>query len=213
VDDYLVVADRDSFLTARRLARETGIFGGGSTGMNLFAALQVARTLPAEARVVTLLPDSGRAYLSKVYSEDWMRDQRYLPQVAAARATVGDLTHERAVACLGPGDTLAWALRQAGERGVRPLPVRGAGGELLGVLDEAAALRRLAEGAALESLRVADHLAPPPPLLRAEAPWREALAALASREAVLVERADGSLAPLDRRDLLQSLRRLDHASA
>lgn len=212
IDEYLVVADRDSFLMARRLARETGIFGGGSTGMNLHAALQVARGLPEDARVVTLLPDSGRAYLSKVYSDDWMRDQRYLPQVPAARATVADLVHERPTACLAPTDTLAWALRQAGERGVRPLPVRGADGALLGVLDESAALRRLAEGAALDALRVADHLAPAPPVLRADAAWREALAVLGAREAALVERADGTLVPLDRRDLLQSLRRLDHGA-
>ncbi|MDA1260018.1 MAG: pyridoxal-phosphate dependent enzyme [Planctomycetota bacterium] len=210
IDDYFVVADRDSFLTARRLARETGIFGGGSTGMNLFAALQVARTLPESARVVTLLPDSGRAYLSKVYSDDWMRDQRYLPQVSAASATVGDLAHDRATACVLPSDTLAWALRQSAERGVRPLPVRDADGKLIGVLDEDAALRRLAEGAALEALKVANHLAPPPPVLRADAPWREAIVALEGREAVLVQRADGSLAPLDRHDLMQSLRRLKH---
>lgn len=211
IDDYLVVADRDSFLTARRLARETGIFGGGSTGMNLHAALQVARGLPPEARVVTLMPDSGRAYLSKAYSEDWMRDQGYLPGVPAAAATVGDLTHDREVATVTPEDTLAWALRQAGERGVRPLPVREAGGRLAGVLDEDAVLRALAGGADPAALRVAGHLAPAPPALSAGAPWTEAVAALRGRESVLVQRADGALVPLDRRDLLQTLRRLRHS--
>ncbi len=211
IDEYHVVADRDSFLMARRLARATGIFGGGSTGMNLFATLAVARGLPPEARVVTLLPDSGRAYLSKVYSEDWMRDQRYLPMVPAAQACVGDLLHDRGTAQVLLSDSLTWALRQTGERNVRPLPVRNEKGECVGVLDEAAMLRRLAAGDALETLKVAQHLAPPPPLLRADAPWREALSALEHREAVLVQRADGSLVPLDRHDLLQSLRRLEHA--
>lgn len=211
IDDYVVVPDRDSFLMARRLARATGIFGGGSTGMNLVAALQVARGLPPEARVVTLMPDSGRAYLSKVYDEDWLRDQRYLPQVPAARATVGDLLHDRETARVTTGDTLAWALRQAGERGVRPLPVFGASGALAGVLDEDVALARLAAGADPAALCVADFLAAAAPPLRAGAPWREALAALSAREAVLVERADGVLVPFDRRDLMQGLRRLSHA--
>ncbi|MDP6963972.1 MAG: cysteine synthase family protein, partial [Planctomycetota bacterium] len=66
IDDYLVVSDKDSFLTARHLARATGIFAGGSSGFNLAATLRYARQLPAEARVVTILPDYGKAYLSKV---------------------------------------------------------------------------------------------------------------------------------------------------
>jgi len=211
IDDYVVVADRDSFLTARRLARETGILGGGSTGMNLFAALQVARSLPESARVVTLVPDSGKAYLSKVYSEDWLRDGGYLPATAASQARVADLVRERETACVSPEDTLLWALRQAGERGVRPLPVQARrGGALLGVLDEDAALLQLAAGAPLAELRVQDFVAPPPAVLDAAAPWSAACAALRAAEAVLVRRADGSHIPLDRRDLLQGLRRLDH---
>jgi cystathionine beta-synthase len=213
IDDYVVVADRDSFATARRLACATGILGGGSTGMNLFAALQVARSLPAGARVVTLVPDSGKAYLSKVYSEDWLRDGGYLPATPASQARVADLVRERETACVLPEDNLAWALRQAGERGVRPLPVLARrDGDLLGVLDEDAALARLAAGAPLAELLVRDHVAPPPPLLDAAAPWQAATEALRKCEAVLVRRTDGSLIPLDRRDLLQGLRRLDHRS-
>lgn len=213
IDEYVVVSDRDSFLTARRLAERTGILGGGSTGMNLHAALQIARALPATARVVTLVPDSGKAYLSKVYSEDWLRDGGYLPPTPASAARVADLVRERETACVLPEDTLAWALRQAGERGVRPLPVLARrDGPLLGVLDEEAALRALAAGAPLAELCVRDHLAAPPAVLDAAAPWRAAAEALRGAEAVLVRRADGSLIPLDRRDLLQGLRRLDHRS-
>ena len=213
IDDYVVVSDRDSFLTARRLATATGILGGGSTGMNLYAALQVARGLPAGARVVTLVPDSGKAYLSKVYSEDWLRDGGYLPPTPASRALVADLVRERETASVLPDDTLAWALRQTGERGVRPLPVLARrDGPLLGVLDEDAALSRLAAGVPLADLLVRDHVAAPPQVLEAGAPWSAATEALRHCEAVLVRRADGSFIPLDRRDLLQGLRRLDHRS-
>ena len=210
VDDYRVVTDADSFAMARRLTLATGIFGGGSTGMNLVATLDIARKLPAEARVVTLVPDSGRAYLSKVYSEDWLRDWRLLPPTPAADATVADLVRDGARAWVKPGETLYWAARHIGERGVRPLPVlEEEGGALLGVVDEARVMELLAAGEPLESLLVQDYIAEAGPVLDASASWSEALAVLAEQERVLVREPDG-WASLERRDMLRALPRLDH---
>ena len=72
VDRYVKVSDRDSFLTARAVTRQEGILVGGSCGSAVFAALMVARELDASKTVVVLLPDTGRQYLSKVYSDSWM---------------------------------------------------------------------------------------------------------------------------------------------
>jgi cystathionine beta-synthase len=72
VDRYVRVSDRDSFLTARAVTRQEGILCGGSCGSAVFAALQVARELDETKTVVVLLPDTGRQYLSKVYSDSWM---------------------------------------------------------------------------------------------------------------------------------------------
>src|SRR5918994_315258 len=70
VDRWVRVSDRDSFVTARRLAREEGILAGGSAGTTIWAALQVASDFGPEARILTILPDSGRSYLSKVREGD-----------------------------------------------------------------------------------------------------------------------------------------------
>ncbi len=84
VDEWIRVSDRDSFLTARRLAREEGILAGGSGGTSVWAMLQVAARLGPEARVLTMIPDSGRNYLSKFYDDNWLLDHGFLDRRAPA---------------------------------------------------------------------------------------------------------------------------------
>jgi predicted transcriptional regulator len=145
-----------------------------------------------------------------VYSEDWLRDFGYLPKVGASVAKVRDLMREKNKAVLFSIDSLSWAVRQAGERGVRPLPVQeGLGGPLLGIFDEDRAVVLMAEGADLDQLKVTDCMTSAPPVLDANAPWQEAVEALKENESVLVD-VRGEFRSLDRRDLLQALKRLDH---
>ncbi|MFD4400245.1 pyridoxal-phosphate dependent enzyme [Kitasatospora sp. NPDC058478] len=80
VDAFERIPDRESLLTARRLAREEGILAGPSSGTAVAAALRVARRLGPDDLVVVLLPDSGRSYLSKVHSDDWMRQWGFLEE-------------------------------------------------------------------------------------------------------------------------------------
>src|SRR5690348_6493965 len=82
VDEWIRVGDRDSFLWARRLAREEGILDGGSAGTTLYAADQVARRLGPGKRVLMLVPDSGRNYLSKFYDDNWMLEHGFLERQA-----------------------------------------------------------------------------------------------------------------------------------
>jgi cystathionine beta-synthase len=88
VDEWVRVSDRDSFLTARRLAREEGILAGGSAGTTLWAALQIAARFGHEAQILTIIPDTGRNYLSKFYDDNWMLDHGFLERRTLA-PTVG----------------------------------------------------------------------------------------------------------------------------
>jgi cystathionine beta-synthase len=82
VDEYVTVSDRDSFLTARRLAREEGLLVGGSTGTAVHAMLMVARRFAEEATLLTIVPDGGRQYLSKFYDDNWMIEYGFLERRA-----------------------------------------------------------------------------------------------------------------------------------
>src|ERR1700761_2746980 len=90
IDRWITVSDRDAFLTARRLALTEGILAGGSGGLAVHAALQVAAEVPdPEAVIVVILPDGGRSYLSKIYSDSWMRQYGFLER--ESRLVVGDV--------------------------------------------------------------------------------------------------------------------------
>ncbi len=77
VDEMYQFTDLDAFSTARKLAREEGIFGGGTGGANVWGALKLAATLEQPATIVTVIPDNGVKYMSKFYNDDWMRQQGY----------------------------------------------------------------------------------------------------------------------------------------
>ncbi len=81
IDDIVQFTDKDAFLMARRLAKEEGIFAGGSSGAAVHVGLNVARELGPEDIVVIILPDGGGKYLSKIYNDQWMRANDFLPEV------------------------------------------------------------------------------------------------------------------------------------
>lgn len=78
IDDIIQVNDKESFIMARRLVREEGMFVGGSSGAAVVAAYKVAKNLDRDKTIVVILPDTGSRYLSKIFNDDWMRKNNFL---------------------------------------------------------------------------------------------------------------------------------------
>ena len=78
IDDFVVVGDKESFLMTRALLKQEGLYAGGSSGAAVLGAIRYAKTLEAPKKILVLLPDSGNRYASKIYNDDWMRDNGYL---------------------------------------------------------------------------------------------------------------------------------------
>ena len=147
IDEIVNVSDRDSFLTARRLAREEGIFCGGSTGTAVFGGLKAARELGPGRIVVVILCDSGDRYLSKCYDDEWMKDMGFLgPEQRLG--TVGELLDfkSREVEFADPEETLAQVARRMSDLGISQMPVRRTGEGHLMIVHELDLLQGLVSG-------------------------------------------------------------------
>jgi cystathionine beta-synthase len=211
VDRYIRVSDRDSFIAARRLVAREGLFAGGSSGTALCAALQVARELDDPgALVVTLLPDGGRPYLSKVFNDHWMREHGYL---AGGGLTAGDLLEAKGpkeLLTVTSHDQVGRALALMQEHGVSQIPVVSAEDEsvFVGAVSEKGLLWASAEHPGIRTQEVTEVLEPPLPELAPEDSAEDAIRLLEEgRQAVIVVRAGRALGILTPLDLIEVLNR------
>ncbi|HLI01518.1 MAG TPA: cystathionine beta-synthase [Acidimicrobiales bacterium] len=215
-DRVVMVSDRDSFLTARRVSREEGILVGGSCGTAIWAALEVGRDLGPDDVVVVLLPDSGRGYLSKVYDDKWMADHGFLrvggetiDQVLGAKpASLPPLVH------IHPDETVRQAISLLQEYGVSQMPVVKAEpplalAEVIGTVSDRQLLDRVVTDPAVVTKAVAEVMDPPLPTMGMGEPIDTAAARLSEAPAVLVLDGGHPVGIVSRADLLDFLARGD----
>ncbi|MCM2419736.1 MULTISPECIES: cystathionine beta-synthase [unclassified Streptomyces] len=126
-DGIVAVSDKDSFQMTRRLAKEEGLLVGGSCGMAVVAALRVAEKLGPDDVVVVLLPDSGRGYMSKIFSDEWMASHGFLDE-GTGQARVADVLEHKGggipqLLHMHPEETVGEAIDVLREYGVSQMPI------------------------------------------------------------------------------------------
>jgi cystathionine beta-synthase len=209
VDQIVQVSDKESFMAARRLAREEGILVGGSSGLALHAALAVAREREAGDVIVVLFPDTGRNYLSKFFNDEWMRQNGYLARLGAVRIQEVLDSHPKGL----PQLVTVEAAKSVGEAidlmqryGISQLPVveESNGRGVVGTLQERTLLDRVYRDPAIVTTAVSAAMDPPMSQVAVDSSLDDAFEPLLRGEqAVLVVQNEQPVAVITRADLLE----------
>jgi len=205
VDRIVACNDRDALNFTRRLAREEAIFTGSSGGMAVWVAVEVAKTLGPEGLVVVIVPDTGERYLSKVHSDEWMRDnhlldpesQRVFDVVGAKGRTTQRLFSVQA------DEPVRRALQLVEQHDITQIPVFR-GKDLVGTIYDNELLKRVLENSGVLDQRADTLMGEPLPVIGAEEPLSNVTRLLASRTPAVLVRIDGAVSGiLTRFDMLQ----------
>ena len=214
VDRWITVSDRDAFVTTRRFAQLEGILVGGSGGLALRAALNIAGEIDDQAaQIVVIIPDGGRSYLSKIYSDSWMRQYGFLSHEHGL--LVGDVLAQKRDA--GETPTLVAvpakhhvrdAISLLHEHRVSQLPVVSDEdpAKVVGAIGERGLLAHAAKDPSLLDEEISAVMEPPLPTVSVEDPVRAAVELLVrDQQALLVTRNGRPEGVVSRTDLLEAL--------
>ncbi|MET0303133.1 MAG: cystathionine beta-synthase [Microbacteriaceae bacterium] len=213
VDEIIASSDAESFDFTRRLAREEGLLVGGSSGLAVASGLKAARRLGPDDVMVILLPDGGRGYLAKIFSDTWMRSYGFLPP--SADRTVADIVGTKdaerpALVHVHPSDTVRHTIDKMRQYDISQMPVLTAEppvvmGEVAGSIDERSLVDAVFSGRAALTDPLATFIAPALPLIGIHDSVEAARDALSGTDALMVTSDGKPTAVLTRHDLLSFL--------
>jgi len=208
VDDYRTVADREAFAMARRLTREEGLFVGGSSGLIAHVALQVAAEVDdPKAFIVTFLCDTGERYLSKLYNDEWMRENQMLDgeRISIAQLLAKKRGDAPVIVSTTPGASVRQALRLMALHDISQLPVLD-GRDGVGSLSEATASAKALENPKLLDVSVSEIMDGPFPLVEGTQPVESVVRLLSKTTPAVLVRGEGGIQGIvTRSDVLEYL--------
>jgi cystathionine beta-synthase len=205
VDEIVRASDRESFLWARQLVRQEGIFAGGSSGSALAGAMKYCRRLTPDRLPVVIFPDSGSRYLSKFYDDKWMREFGFL-SMEFGEMTLGDLLvakPEKVLHTALLGDPIRRVVATMHQHGISQVPVVGPDGALVGLLEEVDLLNHILDSKEHGQDQSIDSLVQNAgAVFPAESTLDEAMAALKGGYALLVVEGGRPIGILTKIDVL-----------
>jgi cystathionine beta-synthase len=209
VDEMVRVSDKESFNTARRLAREEGILAGGSSGTALAAALKYAQRLTEPREIVVLLPDTGRNYISKIFSDEWMQQNGFWQDRVTRPVKIAEVLNQKKVLpsliSVQPQDKLRAAIQLFQQHNISQLPVIE-NQRVVGSLNEASIMKTLHDGVDLNNQEIRAVMGKPLPVLDENKDIAEAYRLLlGGSPAIVVLRADAPVGLISRFDFINTL--------
>lgn len=209
VDEVIEVTDKESFLIGRKLAREEGIFAGGSAGTALGAALKIAERLSENQVIVVLIPDTGERYLSKMYNDNWMREHSFLiPEKVTMRFVIkGKSKNLPQLVSVHSSATIQHAFELIKQFDISQIPVID-NGKSVGSIDDGDLMSAVLENSALLDKPVSQIMKPTYPIIGIEAPIEHAIELLTKKNsAVIIEENKKIAGIVTRYDVIEYMSR------
>jgi cystathionine beta-synthase len=208
IDEMVRVSDRESFMMARRITREEGLLVGGSSGTAAVAAMKLAKTLPTDAVLVVLFPDSGRGYMSKIFNDEWMIANGFLSE-GKRRATVGDVLRSKRplppMITVKDTDVVKSALDLLRQYEISQIPVMR-GSEQIGSINDVAVMQAVFDRADIIHKPVSEVMGRPFPVLDQSEEIERAYKLLTlANHAVVVTDEDEPIGVVTRQDIISYL--------
>ncbi len=211
VDDVIQTPDRDCFIMTRKLAKLEGILTGGSGGSAVFAGLKYAEKLTEKDFMVILVPDTGMRYLSKIYNDEWMKENQYFESAVPLKAEdilkAKRVGKTRKLATAKPTDSLMTAMSLMRKYDISQLPVMEKG-KLVGTVFEDEVLGQMLKGRQIKKMIVREAMGAPLPVVAPEARVEAVLRLFSpERPAVLVQAGKSTYDILTKYDVVNAVSR------
>ncbi|MDI6802533.1 MAG: cystathionine beta-synthase [Bacteroidota bacterium] len=209
VDEVIEVTDKEAFTIGRRLAREEGIFSGGSSGTALAAALKIAERLNEKQIIVVLIPDTGERYLSKMYNDNWMREHSFLiPEKVTMRYVIqGKAKNLPHLISVDSSATVQHAFDLIKQFDISQIPVIDKG-KSVGSIDDGDLMSAVLENSTLLDKPVSQIMKPTYPIIGIEAPIEHAVELLTKKNsAVIIEENKKIAGIVTRYDVIEYMSR------